>query len=161
LKERCLKLNIGLAALVILCTAALTCLLMQNRPLEAGTAQVFLAEAAKGPIEQFRTERQQLRALERSQLNEIIYSDKSDGEIVREGQRRLMELMDTESMETKLEGVLKARGFEGALATVSKQSVNILLPREALTQAETAVILELVLRETGITGGNVKIIPVN
>ena len=36
---------------------------------------------------------------------------------------------------------------------------QVILP-DTVTQAESAVILELVLRETGLTGGNVKIIPV-
>ena len=46
------------------------------------------------------------------------------------------------------------------MATVHEDSVNVLVRAESLSQSETAVILELVLRETGISGGNVKIIPI-
>ena len=51
-------------------------------------------------------------------------------------------------------------GFEDALVTLSGRSANVLVRRDSLTRAETAVILELVMRETGITSGNVKIIPI-
>ncbi len=46
------------------------------------------------------------------------------------------------------------------MVTVSERSANALIPRERLTMQETAVILELVTRQTGLSGGNVKIIPV-
>ena len=45
--------------------------------------------------------------------------------------------------------------------TVSDASVNVILRAEALTRRETAVILDLVLRETGVTAGNVKILTIN
>ena len=119
------------------------------------------AQAPADPLEQYRTERQQLRSRQRASLNEIIYAENSDAETVRLAQRQLMSLMTAESQETNLEGTLRARGFSAVLATVQGDSVNVLLRAEALNQAQAAVIYDLVLRETGITGGNVKIIPIN
>ena len=52
------------------------------------------------------------------------------------------------------------RGYSSAVATVHEDSVNVLVRADSLSQSETAVILELVLREAGISGGNVKIIPI-
>ena len=72
-----------------------------------------------------------------------------------------MDMLDRAEAENTLEGVLRARGFDDAVVTVGERSANVLLRREApLNQRETAVILELVMRETGLTGGSVKIIPV-
>ena len=76
-------------------------------------------------------------------------------------QARLLERLDDQEKETTIEGVLRARGFKDAIATVHRDSVNILVRAESLSRQETAVILELVVRETGISGGNVKIIPIN
>ena len=111
-------------------------------------------------IEKFRTERQQLRQMQLSQLNEIIFSEDSEAEIVAMAQRRQLELMSWSEQETTLEGALALRGFKDALVTVHTDSVNVMIRAETITQQEASVILELVMRETGISGGNVKIIPI-
>ena len=69
--------------------------------------------------------------------------------------------MDSERAETDIEGVLSARGFEETLVTVSATAVNVLVRGETLDRRKTAVILDLVLRQTGVTSQNVKIIPIN
>ena len=76
---------------------------------------------------------------------------------------RLREIMADESVpeEIRLEAVLTARGYAPAVVTVQPDSVNVLIRAESITQRDAAVILDLVMRETGVTGGNVKIIPVN
>lgn len=116
--------------------------------------------AAVDPLDQFRLERDQLRARQVAQLNDIIYSDKSDAQTVARAQVQLLSLMQRQDAEVTLEGLLQGRGFEGALVSVGERSANVLLRREAVTQRESAVILDLVMRQTGLTGGNVKIIPV-
>ena len=111
-------------------------------------------------LSQFRLEREQLRARQEAQLNDIIYSDKSDSQTVALAQEQLLSLLNRAEQELTLEGLLQGRGFEDALVSVGERSANVLLRTDAVTQRESAVILELVLRETGLTGGNVKIIPV-
>ena len=117
-------------------------------------------EAGEDPMERFRLEREQLRAREEAQLNDVIHSDGSDAELVARAEAQLLDMLSRMEEETDIEGVLQSRGFEGALASVSRGSASILVRRDALTRQETAVILDLVMRETGLTGGNVKIIPV-
>ncbi len=158
-----LKMRIGLAilALLLLFTSSLGAYRLGARRAVRPTAvPMKAAEADTDPLTRFRTEREQLRARQTAQLNEIIYSDKSDAETVLQAQRQLLDLLSRSEQELTLEGVLQARGFYCALATVNSGSVNVLLRRENVTQRETAVILDLVLRETGVSGGNVKIIPV-
>ena len=52
--------------------------------------------------------------------------------------------------ETTIEGVLRARGYADCVATIHEDTANVLVRAEALTRQETAVILELVLRETDV-----------
>lgn len=112
-------------------------------------------------IEEFRTERQQLRQMQLSQLNEIICGRNSEAEIVTMAQQRQMELMEWAEQEQTLEGLLALRDFEDVLVTVHTDSVNVMVRSESISQQQAAVILELVMRETGISGGNVKIVPIN
>lgn len=123
--------------------------------------QIVTAQAEADPIDAFRTEREQLRQMQMAQIDELIHSENADAEVIRMAQTRLLERLDDQEKETTIEGVLRARGFKDAIATVHSDSVNVLVRTESLSRQETAVILELVVRETGISGGNVKIIPIN
>ncbi len=116
--------------------------------------------AAGDPLDQFRLEREQLTARQEAQLNDIIYNDKTDADTVARAQAQLLSLLGRREQEMDLEGILQSRGFDGALVSVGERSANVLLCQEAVTSQESAVILDLVMRQTGLTGGNVKIIPV-
>lgn len=118
-------------------------------------------ETARDPLEQFRTERQQLRQRQIAQLNELIYDESADAETTSLAKRRLLELMRWSEQETTLEGLLRLREFADVLVTVHTDSVNVMVRADALNRQQSAVILDLVMRETGISGGNVKIIPIN
>lgn len=113
------------------------------------------------PVTSFRTLREQLRAMEKAQLNHVAYSADTDAELAAMAQRQLLELMEREEQEVTLEGVLAMRGYANPVVTVHLDSVNVLLCQELITQQESAAILELVCRETGVQSGNVKIIPIN
>lgn len=157
------KMKIALMALAALGAlagdAALTWRLAAMRANRAGSAPAY-SPATNDPMARFRLEREQLRAREEAQLNDIIHDPGGDEAIGARAREQLLSLLDRSEKELALEGILQSRGFEDALVSLSDASANVLLRRESLTSAETAVILELVMRETGLTGGNVKIIPV-
>lgn len=113
------------------------------------------------PMAYFREDRTQVRQEEIAQLSEIIAFDKTSEENRSAAQRQILNLTSWMEKETTIEGVLRARGFQDVLATVHTDSVNVLIRAEAVSQSESATILELVMRETGIAGGNIKIIPIN
>ena len=119
------------------------------------------AAVQEDAVAAFRTEREQLRAMQKAQLNEIVHGDGSEPEIAALAQRQLMELCSREEHELTLEGLLTLRGFDDPVVTVQSDSVNVLLRAELVTQQECSVILDLVCRETGVQSGNVKIIPIN
>ena len=120
-----------------------------------------VAPVQEDAVAAFRTEREQLRAMQKAQLNEIVHNDATEAEIAALAQRQLMELCSREEHEMTLEGLLALRGFDDPVVTVQSDSVNVLLRREMVTQQECSVILDLVCRETGVKSGNVKIIPIN
>lgn len=153
---------VSLAAFIVLLAATGLCLFIrQSRPKALPAQSEQVTAEALDPLTHFRTEREQLRQRQRAELNDIIHDSGTDAGTLSMAKQRLMQLMDSESAEARIEGVLTARGFSEALVTVSANAVNVLLRAEGLTRQETAVILDLVLRETGVTSGNVKIIPIN
>lgn len=125
------------------------------------TAASVIAPENESPLEEYRIERQQLRQMQKSQLNDIIYGMDTDREIIDMAQKQILEILKMEELELLLEGMLKMRGFEDAIITVHGDSVNVILQKENLSEQETMVILELIIRETGLDSENVKIIPIN
>ena len=117
-------------------------------------------EPEADPMAEFELEREQLRSMQTAQLNEIIHGENTDEETKRLARQRLLDLGEWMEQEKTIEGVLRMRGYKDAICTVHKDSVNVVLRAESVGRQESAVIYELVLRETGVTGGNVKIIPV-
>ena len=134
---------------------------MGRSSVDVPVAPVNAAVQEEDAVAAFRTEREQLRAMQKAQLNEIVHGDGSELEIAALAQRQLMELCSREEHELTLEGLLTLRGFDDPVVTVQSDSVNVLLRSELVTQQECSVILDLVCRETGVQSGNVKIIPIN
>lgn len=148
---------------VALATLALGCVVTRAVDLRAlPRVEAVSSQAAESdPLAAFETERQQLRARQRAELSDILHDDDTDGETLLMAQRRLMALGEWERAENDLQASLRIRGFEGAVASVWEGGVNVFVRGEGLNRQQTAVILQEALRETGKTGGNVKIIPIN
>ena len=120
-----------------------------------------MASEAADPLTAYRTEREQLRQKHRAELNDIIHDGDTDPETLAMAQRQLMAQIQREETETTLEGLLAARGFGEAVVSATAQSVNVMVPAETLDRRQTAMILEMTLRETGVMAGNVKILAIN
>lgn len=125
------------------------------------TAANIPAEERIDSVDAFKTLRQQLRAMEKAQLNDVAHGEDGTSEVAQMARRQLVELCEREEQELTLEGVLSLRGYENPVVTVHADSVNVLLQTEAVGRQESSTILELVCRETGVQSGNVKIIPIN
>lgn len=162
--ERWGKWLVGAAAVVLaLCLGAV--IFGGVRQMRRDLAAVAAVEGPEmSEVERFRAVREQLRALEKAQLNDVAHDADADAELADMARRLLVELCEQEEQERTLEGVLALRGWEEPVVTVHRGSVNVLLRSDAenggvITQAESAAILELVCRETGVEGANVKIMP--
>ncbi len=155
--------RIALAAftLAALMTAdtLVTMALVKRRENRAASAPAY-STVLDDPMARFRLEREQLRARQEAQLNDIIHADDGDEENAARARGQLLDMLDHARTESNLEGILQSRGFEEALVSVSDTAANVLIRGQTPTLGESAVILDLVMRETGLTGGNVKIIPV-
>ena len=127
-------------------------------PVEASVPVSAIMES--DPLEEFRTEREQLRAMQRSQLNDIIYGVDTQKDIIAMAQRQLVKICDSEEMENTLEWILRLRGYEDCVVTVHNDCVNVMVRTDIITQQDSSLILDHVCRESGVLSGNVKIIPI-
>ena len=106
----------------------------------------------------FRTERERVRTQELTSIDSIINNENTDTQTLAEAQKMKLELTDTMEKELLIEGLLKAKGFEDAVITISDTAVNVIVKQQDLTKQQVAQVLEIVLREAGdISAENVKI----
>ena len=159
LRRRALLSAAVLAALGVVTAGCL--LFRQARPAALPAETAVVVQAEEDPLTRFRTQRQQLRQKQRAELNDIIHDADTDAETLSMAQRQLLSLMENETAEATLEGLLSARGFQDPLVSANAGAVYVMVRSEGLDRRETAIILDLALRETGVTAGNVKILAIN
>ena len=70
-------------------------------------------------------------------------------------------LVERMEKEMQLESLVKAKGFEDAIVTMSDSGVNVVVGTAELTAEQAAQIYDIVRSETDLTAGDVKIIPYN
>ena len=119
------------------------------------------ADSPEMEIAVFAADRNTVREAELEQLRSISEDADAAANIRTAAQERMLELMEWMELEATIADVLTARGYETPVVTVHADSVNVVVRAETLTREEAGVIIELASRETGVTGGNVKIIPIN
>lgn len=127
----------------------------------AGAIEQPSAKHASSEALKFIEERAAIRAEEQRELREIMGDASADAQLRAEAGQRMMSLLGWIEQETTIEGVMRLRGYLDPVVTVHQDSANVMFRAERLTREQSAQLLELVSRETGLTGGNIKIIPIN
>ncbi len=107
----------------------------------------------------FREERESVRALELKYLDEIIAASASDAETLADAQAQKLSVINNMEAEFTVENLIRAKGFRDAAVTFHSGTVNVVVDAEVLSEEQVAQILDIVLRETGETAENVKVIP--
>lgn len=154
--------TVTVASAAVLAAGALFCFSVGGNQAESWVSRSEEAAAAERPdaLQAFSEERARVRQMESAVLSTMAADEEADAATRARARSELLTLTSHMETETTVEGVLRMRGFEDAVVTVSTNSVNVVVRADALSQAESAAILELVMRETGQSGANVKIMTV-
>ncbi len=148
------------ASAAVLVAGALFCFSVGEKRVEPRANQTAETTARPDALLAFSEERARVRQMESSVLSTMAADEEADAGMRARARSELLTLTARMETETTVEGVLRMRGFEDAVVTVSASSVNVVVRADALSREESAAILELVLRETGQSGANVKIMTV-
>lgn len=106
------------------------------------------------------SERDKTRTDEVQYLDSIIGDKKTDSATLKTAQQQKADIALAMEKELAIESLLKAKGFEKVAAVYQRGSVNIIVGRNELTDAEVAQILDIAKTETGEKAENIRIIPV-
>lgn len=107
----------------------------------------------------YREDRETTRAEEILYLDSIITSAEADEETIAQARQKKLALCDIMETELILEGLIKAKGFEDCVVTISTENVNVVVKKEELTQEQAAQILHIIVSETDFESPNVILIP--
>ncbi len=107
----------------------------------------------------YRTDREATRAQEVLYLEDIITSASSTEDVIATAQGKKLDLVANMEVELALEGLIKAKGFEDCIVTISSNNVNVVVKDSELSVQEAAQIFNIIVTETDYPASNVFIIP--
>ena len=86
-----------------------------------------------------------------SYYNTIINSEATSAEAKADAETELAALVAGVDTEQRLETLIKSLGFDDCIVTVGKEKINVIVKSDALTEQESAQLLDMVCTETGKT----------
>lgn len=116
------------------------------------------AAAADDYFAQARLSRQTSRTEAEDAIKEILNKSNMTDEDKANAVKKSVELASNIDNENKIENLIKAKGFKDCLAVISGQQATIVIKSEGLLANEVAMIKDIVVNQTKIPGGNVKIL---
>lgn len=109
----------------------------------------------------YRSDRESTRDQEMLYYDAIIASESSTEEAVKNAQNAKLSLVSQMEKELVVEGLIKAKGFEDCVVTISDNNVNAVVKASSLTSSQVAQIVSVIQTELStINLANIKIIPV-
>lgn len=104
--------------------------------------------------------REQNRAREKESLMEMMESDTLTEELKQQAVSSYLALNETMEKENATELLLEAKGFDGAVVSIVKDSVEVVINAPTITEQEIAQIESIVKRKTEVAAENIVISPV-
>ena len=107
----------------------------------------------------YRSNRETARAEEFSYLDAIIASESTSAEVKATAEEKQVELLSFIENELVLESLIKAKGYDDAVVTMSTNNLNVIVNKAELTSEEVSKILGIILEETDYTASQVYVVP--
>jgi stage III sporulation protein AH len=130
-----------------------------GREEKAGTAYSAGAAAKDSFFVEYRLQREKTRGQQIELLREILDSPSTTGETRQVAQEQLLIISRSVARETRVENLLKARGYNDAVVCIDQKGVSVVVDCGSLSPAEEGEIVGLVSRETGFGEQGIVIIP--
>ena len=135
----------------------------QQTDTQADTQTDASADSTAGEGDYFassRLTRTQARDEAVSTLKELSESDTADQSAKDDAAAQISALADDTVAEANIESLIRAKGYEDAVVMLGDSSANVVVapPDGGLQAEDVAVIRDIVISETGMTAGQIKIV---
>ena len=156
MKKRTKIIIIGAMVLLLGVTGYLNVMLnssVSSSPTDTQTTTV-------GYFQTYRTTRESTRDQEMLYYDAIISNESSTAEAVKNAEDAKLALISQMEQELVVEGLIKAKGFEDCVISISDLNVNAVVKANELSSTEVAQIVAVIQSQLNTSIENIKIIPV-
>ena len=108
---------------------------------------------------QAKLDREQSRSKQKDMLNEMLNNEKIDDEKKNEVTTAMLQIQQRIEKETAAESMIKAKGFGDVYVRIDDDTVDVVVDKGELTDAEIAQIEDIVKRKTGVSADKIRITP--
>ena len=108
---------------------------------------------------QAKLDREQSRSKQKDMLNEMLNSEKINDEQKNEVTTAMLQIQQRIEKETAAESMIKAKGFGDVYVRIDDDTVDVVVDKAELTDAEIAQIEDIVKRKTGVSADKIRIPP--
>ena len=125
----------------------------------AGESDGDAASVSANYYANFKTEREASRIQQIEYLDGIIADSNTDAETLKQAQNQKLTLTQSMEKEVTVEGLLKAKGFEDVVVSLTDGKADVVVNMADVDDAGRAQIEDIVKRKTGVTAENIVITP--
>ena len=108
----------------------------------------------------YRSDRESTRDQEMLYYDAIIASETSTEDAIKSAEESKLALIEQMEQELVVEGLIKAKGFEDCVVTISGENINAVVKASELSSAQVAQIVSILQAPPKGDIDNIKIIPV-
>lgn len=126
---------------------------------EAGEAVFVNTSKDSSYFVQAKLNREQARASEKDILTDIINNANVEAAQKAQAADSMLEIQKRIEKETAAEAMIEAKGFTEVYVRIDDSTVDVVVNKEALTDAEVAQITDIVKRKTGMAENQIHISP--
>lgn len=119
------------------------------------TSASGLADIGTTSLSSAKFAKEQSRAQSKEALQELIDNDTLSEDAKKEAVASMIALTEASQKEADAQMLLEAKGFEQTVVSMSEGYVDVMINAESLTDAQTAQIIDIVQRKTGVASENV------
>lgn len=126
---------------------------------DAGTAVFVNSSNDSSYFVQAKLDREQSRNKQKDMLNEMLNNENIDGEKKNEVTTAMLQIQQRIEKETAAESMIEAKGFKEVYVRIDDDTVDVVVDKAELTDAEIAQIEDIVKRKTGVSADKIRITP--
>lgn len=127
---------------------------------DAGTAVFVNSSNDTSYFIQAKLEREQARAKQKDILTEMMNNDNVEQNKKSEAADEMLKIQERIEKETAAEAMIEAKGFKEVYVRIDDDTVDVVINKAELNEAEIAQIEDIVKRKTGVSVDKIRISPI-
>lgn len=127
---------------------------------EPGAAVFVNTSSDSSYFVQAKLDREQSRSKQKEILTNMINNSNVDQTKKSECADAMLEIQQRIEKETAAEAMIEAKGFKEVYVRIDDDTVDVVVNKETLSEAEIAQIEDIVKRKTGVTADKIRISPI-